>query len=186
MESGELNLAALSCVYIPHGHSPFSTLHSQLLPVFCSRIETGTLFDILAWFYRAVVVEVRRKVTVTADLCSRIGEQEKAEDRFEALFLFGGAGVGGTAGSVKASLVGDTDRGSVVAFGVRSDVGDVTHMMYRAVFGDVVVITAFGKTLPFVHGVEAFGSEVAGTAGCGAMHHDEGDVSLFDHCFVGD
>ena len=100
--------------------------------------------------------------------------------------LFGGAGVGGTAGSVKASLVGDADRGGVVAFGVRSDAGDVTHMMYRTVFGDVVVITAFGKTLAFVHGVEAFGSEVAGTAGCGAMHHDKGDVSLFDHCFAGD
>ena len=67
------------------------------------------MFDVLAGFYGTVVVEVGREVAVTANLCSRIGEQEKAEDSFKALFLCVGAGVGGTSGSVKAAFVGYSD-----------------------------------------------------------------------------
>ena len=66
-----------------------------------------------------------------------------------------------------------------------SDVGDVTHVVDRSVFGDVIVITTFGEALAFVHGVEGFGGEVAGATGGGAMHHNEGDVSLFNHCCCG-
>ena len=55
------------------------------------------MFDVLAGFYGTVVVEVGREVAVTANLCSRIGEQQEAEKGFKALFLCVGAGVGGEA-----------------------------------------------------------------------------------------
>ena len=45
------------------------------------------------------------------------------------------------------------------------------------VFGDVIVIATFGKALAFVHGVEGFRGEVACATGCGAVHHNQGDVS---------
>ena len=69
--------------------------------------------------------------------------------------------------------------------GVGTDVGDVAHVVYRSVFGDVIVVAAFGEALAFVQGVEGGGGEVACATGCGAMHHNEGDVSLFDHCLEG-
>ena len=59
------------------------------------------MFDVLAGFYGTVVVEVGREVAVTANLCSRIGEQQEAEKGFKALFLCVCAGVGGTSGSVQ-------------------------------------------------------------------------------------
>ena len=130
------------------------------------------------------MVEVGREVTVTANLCSAVGEQQEAEKGFKALFLCVGAGVGGTSGSIQTSFVGNSYRRGVVAFGVGSDVGDVAHVVYRSVFGDVIVIATFGKTLAFVHGVEGFRGEVACARGCGAVHHNQGDVSLFNHCFL--
>ena len=142
------------------------------------------MFDVLAGFYGTVVVEVGREVAVTANLCSRIGEQQEAEKGFKALFLCVGAGVGGTSGSVQASFVGNSYRRGVVAFGVGADMSDVAHVMYRSIFGDVIVIATFGKALAFVHGVEGFRGEVACTTGCGAVHHNQGDVSLFNHCFL--
>ena len=48
------------------------------------------------------------------------------------------------------------------------------------------MIAAFGEALTLVHGVEGGRGEITGAAGGGAMHHDQGNVSLFDHCFVGD
>ena len=130
------------------------------------------------------MVEVGREVAVTANLCSRIGEQQEAEKGFKALFLCVGAGIGGMSGSVQASFVGNSYRRSVVAFGVGADMGDVAHVMYCSVFGDVIVIATFGKALAFVHGVEGFRGEVACATGCGAVHHNQGDVSLFNHCFL--
>ena len=62
--------------------------------------------------------------------------------------------------------------------------GDVTHVVYAAIFGDVVVIATFDKALAFVHGVEGFRGEVTCATGCGAVNHDQGDVSLFNHCFL--
>ena len=127
------------------------------------------MFDVLAGFYGTVVVEVGREVAVTANLCSVVGEQQEAEKGFKALFLCVGAGVGGTSGSIQTSFVGNSYRRGVVAFGVGSDVGDVAHVVYCSVFGDVIVIATFGKTLAFVHGVEGFRGEVACARGCGAV-----------------
>ena len=73
-----------------------------------------------------------------------------------------------------------------MAFGVCADLGNVAHVVYPAVFCDVIMIAAFGEALPLVHGVEGGRGEITGAAGGGAMHHNERDVSLFDHCFVGD
>ena len=102
------------------------------------------------------------------------------------MFLCVGAGVGSTSGCVQTAFVGNSYRRGVVAFGVGADVGDVAHVVYRSVFGDVIVIATFGKALAFVHGVEGFRGEVTCATGCGAMYYNEGDVSLFNHCFVGD
>ena len=87
---------------------------------------------------------------MTANLCSVVGEQQEAEKGFKALFLCVGAGIGGMSGSVQASFVGNSYRRSVVAFGVGADMGDVAHVMYCSVFGDVIVIAAFSETLAFV------------------------------------
>ena len=90
-----------------------------------------------------------------------------------------------SAARVQAAFVGNSYRRGVEAFGVGADVGDVAHMVYRSVFGDVIMIAALGEALTFVHGVEGFRGEVACATGCGAMHHNEGDVSLFNHCLCG-
>ena len=55
------------------------------------------MFDVLAGFYGTVVVEVGREVAVTANLCSRIGEQQEAEKGFKALFCLLYTSVIGTA-----------------------------------------------------------------------------------------
>ena len=123
---------------------------------------------------------------MTANLCSPVGEQQEAEKDFKTLFLCVGAGVSGTSGSVQTAFVGNSYRRSVVAFGVGTNVGDVAHVVYRSVFGDVIVIAALDEALAFVHGVEGFRGEVTCATGCGAVYHNQGDVSLFNHCFVGD
>ena len=46
---------------------------------------------------------------MAANPCCRVGEQEEAEEDFEALFLLGGAGVGGTSGGVQSAFVGHSD-----------------------------------------------------------------------------
>ena len=45
------------------------------------------------------------------------------------------------------ALDADVYKRQVVAFGVGSDMGDVAHVVYRSVFGDVVVVTTFGCLL---------------------------------------
>lgn len=122
---------------------------------------------------------------MAADACCGIGEQEESEDDFKALPLLGCAGVGCATGCVESSFVGYSDTFRVVTFGMGADAGDVAHMVYRAIFGDVVMVAAFGESLAAVHGVEGFGGEVASAAGCGAMYHNQGDVSLFNHCLGG-
>lgn len=117
------------------------------------------MFDVLARFNCAVVVEVGGEVAVTTKACFGIGEQEESQNDFEALSLGGGAGVGWAPGSVEASFVTDADTFGVVAFGVCADVGDVAHVVDRSITGDVVVITAFGEATLFVHGVEGSGGE---------------------------
>ena len=62
------------------------------------------MFDVLAGFYGTVVVEVGREVTVTANLCSAVGEQQEEEKDLKALFLCVGAGVGGTSGSIACGV----------------------------------------------------------------------------------
>lgn len=201
MESGELRVAALSYVYMLQCSSlqlRFSSSSGLLVPglgfptlsigcqiaVLHSYTKARALFDVFAGFNRAVVVEVGRKVTVTTKACSGIGEQEESENDFEALPLCGGARVGWVSGSVEASFVGDTNTFGVVPFGVCADVGDVAHVVYRSITCDVVVITAFGEATLFVHSVEGSGGEGGSGARGGAMHNNEGDVSLFNHCFL--
>lgn len=107
-----------------------------------------------------------------ADMGCGIGEQEESEDDFKAFPLFGRAGVDGATGCVESSFVGYSDTFRVVTFGMGADAGDVAHMVYRAIFGDVVMVAAFVESLAAVHGVEGFGGEVASAAGCGAMYHN--------------
>lgn len=126
--------------------------------VFISCVEAGTLFDVLAGFYRAVIVEIGGEVAMSADLRFGIAEAEKTENDLKAMFLSWCASVGWSSGGVESTFVGDADTVCVVTFHVCTDMGDVAHVVYRSVTGDVVVIAAFGEAAAFVHGVEGFGS----------------------------
>ena len=91
---------------------------------------------------------------VADDLGIGIVLLQGAEQREEGLLLGRGAGVGGAATFVEASLVADADGVGVVVAGVGADHLLGTAEMQLSVAGDVVVVAAALPAAGLVHLVE--------------------------------
>lgn len=94
------------------------------------------------------------KLTVADDLGIGIVLLQGAEQREEGLFLGRGAGVGGAAFLVEATLVADADGVGVVVAGVSPDHLFGAAEVQLSVAGDVVVVAAAFPAFGLVHLVE--------------------------------
>lgn len=83
LESVELPLATLTCGYmlqdsslqLPDRATSFNSALSvgRQITVFYSYTETGTLLDVLVWLYCTIMVQIGRKIAVSANAGSRVG-----------------------------------------------------------------------------------------------------------------
>ena len=92
--------------------------------------------------------------TVTDNLGIGIVLLQRTEQREEGLFLSRGAGIGGLAMGIEASLVADTDGVGVVVSGVGTDHLLGATEVELSVAGDVVVVATALPAAGLVHVVE--------------------------------
>jgi len=101
----------------------------------------------------AVLVDVG-EVAMADDFCIGIVLFQRDKQRVESKLLGWGAGVGGAALLVEASLIADADGVGVVVAGMGADHLFGTAKVQLSVAGDVVVVAAALPATGFVHLVE--------------------------------
>ena len=107
----------------------------------------------------AVLVDTLQ-LTMSDNLSIRIVLFQRDKQRIESELLGWGAGVGGAALLVEATLVADADGVGIIMPGVGADHLLGTAEVQLSVAGDVVVVAAALPAFGFVHLVEPFHGNV--------------------------
>ena len=113
------------------------------------------------------------EIAVTDDFGIGIVDLQRVEQREESLLLLRGAGVGGLAVGIEASLVADTDGVGVVVAGVCTDHLLGATEVELSVAGDVVVVAAAPPAAGLVHLLEPFHRNMLVRSRGGAVNHNQ-------------
>ena len=112
------------------------------------------------------------ELIVADDLGIRIVLFQRDEQRVEGELLGWGAGVGGAAFLIKATLVADADGVGIIMPGVGTDHLLGTAKVQLSVAGDVVVVAAALPATCLVHLVEPFQRNMLVRSRCRAVNDD--------------
>ena len=113
------------------------------------------------------------ELIVADNLGIRIVLFQRDEQRVEGELLGWGAGVGGAALLVEATLVADADGVGIIMPGVGADHLFRTTEVQLSVAGDVVVVAAALPAFGFVHLVEPFHGNVLVRSRCRAVNDNQ-------------
>ena len=120
----------------------------------------------------AVLVDTLQ-LTMSDNLSIRIVLFQRDKQRIESELLGWGAGVGGAAFLIKATLVADADGVGIIMPGVGADHLLGTAKMQLTVAGDVVMVATALPAFGFVHLVEPLHRDVLVRSRCRAVNDNQ-------------